>query len=125
MFCADAVKNFASRFAFARLHFIQPALNTAQGICKIIRALTTRFQHTSIFADGMLFGFTQSRLHAVKNEFTRKQSQMRTWEIEARSQNSFVRSDIFVETRTNKIPSPVGAAYSGNGYAEDAAPDGA
>ena len=38
---------------------------------------------------------------------------------------SSVRSDIFVETRTNKISSPVGAAYSGNGCAEDVAPDGA
>ena len=75
MFGADAIQNFASGFTFARLHFIQTALDSAQGIHQIIRALATSLQHTSTFADGMLFGFTQSRLHAAKNEFTRKRSQ--------------------------------------------------
>ena len=76
MFGADAIQNFASGFAFACLHFIQAALNAAQGIHQIVRALATRFQPANIFADGMLFGFTQSRLHAAKNEFARQGCQM-------------------------------------------------
>jgi hypothetical protein len=33
--------------------------------------------NTPTYADGALFGFMQSQLHAVKNEFTRKRSQTR------------------------------------------------
>ena len=76
MFGADAIQNFASGFTFACLHFVQTALNAAHGIHQIVRVQSTRFQHANIFADGMLFCFKQSWLHAVKNEFTRKQSQM-------------------------------------------------
>ena len=76
MFGTDFVKRDTEWFAGARLHFIQTALNAAQGINQIVRAQSTRFQQANILVGGMLFGFTQSRLHTAKNEFTGKQSQM-------------------------------------------------
>ena len=76
MFGVDTIQNLASWFTFAGLHFIQTALDAAQGIHQIVRAQSARFQHANMFADGILFGFTQSQLHAAKNEFARTQSQM-------------------------------------------------
>jgi hypothetical protein len=68
MFGADFIERDTEWFAGASFHFIQTALNAAHGINQI-------FQISSIFADRMLVCFMQSRLHTVKNEFTRKQSQ--------------------------------------------------
>ena len=76
MFGVDFIGCDTEWFAGASFHFIQTALDAAQGINQIVRAQSARFQPANIFADGMLFGFTQSQLHAAKNEFTRKQSQM-------------------------------------------------
>jgi hypothetical protein len=76
VFGADFIGHNTEWFAGASFHFTETALDAAHGIHQIVRALTTRFQHANIFADGMLFRFMQSRLHAFKNEFTRKQSQM-------------------------------------------------
>ena len=78
MFGADFIERDTEWFASASFHFIQTALNAAQGIHKIVWAQSARFQHANIFADGMLFGFTQSRLHAAKNEFARQGCQMGT-----------------------------------------------
>lgn len=72
MFGADFIERNTEWFAGASFHFIQTALNAAQGINQIVRARIARFRQANIFIGRMFFGF---RLHAVKNEFTRKQSQ--------------------------------------------------
>ena len=66
MFGADFIGRDTEWFAGASFHFIQTALNAAQGIRQIVRVQSARFQRASMFADGMFFGFTKSRLHAAK-----------------------------------------------------------
>jgi hypothetical protein len=90
---ADAIQNFASGFTFARVHFIQTALNAAQGINQIVRAQSARFQPANTFADGMPLGFMQSRLHAVKNEFAWQRCQMGTRRILKRVQFGKLRQE--------------------------------
>ncbi len=106
MFGADAIQNFVSGFTFACLHFVQTALDAAQGIHQIVRAQSTRFQHANMFADGMLFGFTQSQLHAAKNEFTRKQSQTGIWQTLAMEWRAKVAhgETVGINAQSNKAP---------------------
>ena len=111
MFGTDFIKRDTEWFAGASFHFIQTALDAAQGVHQIVRALAARFQPANIFADGILFGFMQGRLHAAKNEFAWQRCQMRTkkvsgnpFEVAERRPKIAHGETVDINAQTNKAP---------------------
>jgi hypothetical protein len=89
----------------------KPRWMLVHGINQIIRARIARFQYADVFADGMIFCFTQSQLHVVKNEFAGQRCQMGTRKI---SRNLFEVAErrpkiangetVGIHAQTNKAP---------------------